>query len=132
MTLTTIVFCIFALVTTPTSSCRAPRSWAVSLAAAVSFAITPSSIRSRGAVFSPARSLFSLPAVSSTPLPGRTKAESAGGKSARQARAAGFRAHSHSCRGIFRHGAPLEFLRAGDELRRDRQLVGRKLHGFLR
>src|ERR1700677_957579 len=136
-----MVFCILVLVTIPSSSCRTPRSRAVSTGAAfaapaVSFSITPSSIQSRAATSWSARNRASLPAASSTLPPVPSTAENAAGKSARTARPAGFRARSCSVRDTSRcllaYVPPLQFLRPRHKLRPDRQLVRRQTHRLLR
>src|ERR1700723_4156590 len=123
-------FFVFELVPTPTSSCLVPRCWALCGAACVSFAIRPSSVQLRAAASSPARDPFALPSSSSALRPDRRKSESATEKPVQQARAAAVQARLRSSPGTFPLCGPLEFLRPGNELGSDRQLVGCKLHGF--
>src|SRR2546430_12750909 len=80
-TSTTIVFCIFALVTLPVSTVRSPRSATGALC--VSVVITPSllSALARAPVSSPAPDLFSLHEAASALPPVPLKAGSAAGKS---------------------------------------------------
>src|SRR6266850_206790 len=128
-TSTTIVFSIFALVTLPVSTVRSPRSAVAALC--VSVVITPSSVPVRAGVFSPAPDLFSLRAAASALPLARWKAGTAAGKSAPSNPCAAPAARLCLLRGSSQFAAAsLKPSRAGNEFRRDRQLVRRQTHGF--
>src|SRR6266850_2176526 len=136
-TSTTIVFSIFALVTLPVSTVRSPRSAA---ALCVSVVITPSlpfvaaqqpTVPVRAEVFSPAPDPFSLRATASALPLVRWKAGTAAGKSAPSNPCAAPAARLCLLRGSSQFAAAsLKPSRAGNEFRRDRQLVRRQTHGF--
>src|SRR6266849_9921559 len=128
-TSTTIVFSIFALVTLPVSTVRSPRSAPAALC--VSVVITPSSVPGRAATSSPAPDLFSLRATASALPLVRWKAGIAAGKSAPSNPCAAPAIHPYPLRGSSQFAAAsLKPSRAGNEFRRDRQLVRRQTHGF--
>src|SRR5260370_35355960 len=131
-TSTTIVFCIFALVTLPVRTVLSPRSATGALC--VSVVIKPSllSVRAREPVFSLAQDLFSLhEAASALPLV-PWKAESAAGKSSPSGPSAAPAIRPRPLRGSFQcAAASLKPSRAGNELRGNRQLVRRQSHRFL-
>src|SRR5580704_8880485 len=138
-TSTTIVFSILALVTLPVSTVRSPRSSAVALG--VSVVITPSlpfaaakqlTVLVRAAASLPAPDLFWLHAdASALPLvPWRVG--NAAGKSAPSALCAARSILPCPLRGSFQFAAAsLKPSRAGNELRRNRQLVRRQSQRFL-
>src|SRR6267378_4839096 len=127
-TSTTIVFSIFALVTLPVSTVRSPRSAA---ALCVSVVITPSSVPVRAEVFSPAPDLSSLRAAASALPLARWKAGTAAGKSAPSNPCAAPATLPCPPRGSSQFAAAsLKPSCAGNEFRRDRQLVRRQTHGF--
>src|SRR6266436_1676395 len=128
-TSTTMVFSIFALVTLPVSTVRSPRSAAAALC--VSVVITPSSVLVRAGVFSPAPDLSSLRAAASALLLARWKAETVVGKSAPSNPCAAPATLPCPLRGSSQFAAAsLKPSCAGNEFRRDRQLVRRQTHGF--
>src|SRR5712664_1036479 len=128
-TSTTIVFSIFALVTLPVSTVRSPRSAAAALC--VSVVITPSSVLVRAGVFSPAPDLSSLRAAASAPPLARWKAGIAAGKSAPSNPCAAPATLPCPLRGSSQFAAAsLKPSRAGNEFRRNRQLVRRQTHGL--
>src|SRR5260370_3392065 len=131
-TSTTIVFCIFALVTLPVRTVVSAGSATGALC--VSVVIKPSllSVRAREPVFSLAQDLFSLhEAASALPLV-PWKAESAGGQSSRSGPSAAPAIRPRPLRGSFQcAAASLNPSRAGNELRGNRQLVRRQSHRFL-
>src|SRR6266481_2531034 len=138
-TSTTIVFSIFALVTLPMSTVRSPRS--ADAALCVSVVITPSlpfaaaeqpTVPGRAATSSPAPDLFSLRAAASALPLAQWKAGIAAGKSAPSIPCAVPAARLCPLRGSSQFAAAsLKPSRAGNEFRRDRQLVRRQPHGFL-
>src|SRR6266481_6460809 len=137
-TSTTIVFSIFALVTLPVSTVRSPRSAAAALC--VSVVITLSlpfaaaeqpTVPGRAEVFSPAPDLFSLRATASALPLVRWKAGTAAGKSAPSNPCAAPAARLCPLRGSSQFAAAsLKPSRAGNEFRRDRQLVRRQTHSL--
>src|SRR6266481_1436520 len=128
-TSTTIVFSIFALVTLPVSTVRSPRSAPAALC--VSVVITPSSIPARAATSLHAPDLFSLRAAASALPLARWKAGTAAGKSAPSNPCAAPAARLCLLRGSSQFAAAsLKPSRAGNEFRRNRQLVRRQTHGF--
>src|SRR5229473_5095215 len=131
-TSTTIVFCIFALVTLPVRTVLSPRSETVALC--VSVVITPSllSVRAREPVFSPAPDLSSLhEAALALPL-APSKAGSAAGKSSPSNPFVAPAIRPRPLRGSFQYAAAsLKPSCAGYEFRGNRQLVRRQPHGFL-
>src|SRR6267378_1148802 len=128
-TSTTIVFSILALVTLPVSTVRSPRSAAAVLC--VSLVITPSSVLVRAEVFSPAPDLSSLRAAASAPPLARWKAGTADGKSAPSNPCAAPATLPCPLRGSSQFAAAsLKPSCAGNEFRRDRQLVRRQTHGL--
>src|SRR6266568_866853 len=130
-TSTTMVFCIFALVTLPVSMVRSPRSAIGALC--VSVVITPSllSARARERVFSPAPDLFSLHgAASALPLV-LLKAGSAAGKSSPSSPSAAPAVRPRLLRESFQYAAAsLKPSRAGNEFRGNRQFVRRQSQSF--
>src|SRR5713226_8724205 len=131
-TSTTMVFCIFALVTLPVRMVRSPRPATGALG--VSVVITPSllSALARERVFSPAPDLFSLHgAASGLPLV-PSKAGSAAGKSFPSGPSPAPAVRPRRLRGSSQYAAAsLKPSCAGDEFRGNRQLVRRQPHGFL-
>src|SRR6267378_2575586 len=128
-TSTTIVFSIFALVTLPVSTVRSPRSAVAALC--VSVVITPSSIPVLAGVFSPAPDLFSLRAAASALPPAQWKAGTVDGKSAPSNPCAAPAVLPCPLRGSSQFAAAsLKPSCAGNEFRRDGQLVRRQAHGF--
>src|SRR6267378_1513699 len=137
-TSTTIVFSIFALVTLPVSTVRSPRSAAAALC--VSVVITPSlpfaaaeqpTVPGRATTFSPAPDLSSLRAAASALPLARWKAGTAAGKSAPSNPCAAPATLPCPLRGSSQFAAAsLKPSCAGNEFRRDRQLVRRQTHGF--
>src|SRR5216684_2779877 len=131
-TSTTMVFCIFALVTLPVRMVRSPRSATGALC--VSVVITPSllSALARERVSSPAPDLFSLHGAASAPPLVPSKAGSAAGKSFPSSPSAAPAIHPRPLRGSFQFAAAsLKPSCAGNELRGNRQLVRRQSQGFL-
>src|SRR5438445_4140587 len=131
-TSTTIVFCIFALITLPVRMVLSPRSATGALC--VSLVITPSllSALAREPVFSPAPDLFSLHEDASGLPPARSKAGSANGKSSPSSPSAAPAVRPRPLRESFQSAAAsLKPSRAGNEFRGNRQLVRRQPHGFL-
>src|SRR5260370_16042652 len=132
-TSTTIVFCIFALVTLPVRIVRSPRSATGALC--VSFVITPSllSALARGPVSLPAPDLFSLHATASVPRLALSKAGSAAGKSSPSNPSAVPAARLRPLRESSQYAAPsLKPSCAGNKFRGNRQLVRRQAQSFLR
>src|SRR5882762_11465260 len=137
-TSTTIVFSIFALVTLPVSTVRSPRSAAAALC--VSVVITPSlpfaaaeqpTVPGRATTFSPAPDLSSLRAAASALPLARWKAGTAAGKSAPSNPCAAPATLPCPLRGSSQFAAAsLKPSCAGNEFRRDRQLMCRQTHGF--
>src|SRR5712664_1007915 len=131
-TSTTIVFCIFALVTLPVRIVLSPRSATGALC--VSVVITPYllSVRAREPVSSPAPDPFSLhEAASALPLV-PSKAGSATGKSSPSNPFVAPAVLPRPLRGSFQYAAAsLKRSCAGYEFRGNRQLVRRQPHGFL-
>src|SRR5437667_1083701 len=131
-TSTTIVFCIFALVTLPVRTVRSPRSATGALC--VSVVITPSllSALAREPVSSPAPDLFSLPEAASALPPVLLKAGSATGKSSPSGLSPGPvirpRPLRESCQCA---AASLKPSCAGYEFRGNRQFVRRQSQSFL-
>src|SRR5204863_4644997 len=131
-TSTTIVFCIFALVTLPVRTVRSPRSATGALC--VSVVITPSllSALAREPVSSPAPDLFSLHEAASALPPVPLKAGSAAGKSSPSSPSAvpaiRPRPLRESCQCA---AASLKPSCAGYKFRGNRQLVRRQSQSFL-
>src|SRR5882757_9219151 len=131
-TSTTIVFCIFALVTLPVRMVLSPRSATGALC--VSFVITPSllSALAREPVFSHAPDLFSLHEGASALPPGPSKAGTADGKSSPSNPSAAPAVRPRPLRESFQYdAASLKLSRAGYEFRGDRQLVRCQSQRFL-
>src|SRR6266853_1960803 len=130
-TSTTIVFCIFALVTLPVRMVRSPRSATGALC--VSVVITPSllSALAREPVFSPAPDPFSLhEAASALPLV-PSKAGSAAGKSSPSGPSAGPAIRPRPLRESCQYAAAsLKPSCAGYEFRGNGQLVRRQSQSF--
>src|SRR5437764_877045 len=128
---TTMVFSIFVLVTLPVSTMRSPRVSAV--AAGVWVTIMIASITGRAAASLPAPTLTLPRVAASAPPPGLCSTENAAGKCARSALCAALRALPCPPREFFQcAAASLESSRAGDESRRDGQLVRRQSERFPR
>src|SRR6266403_1652745 len=137
-TSTTIVFSLFALVTLPVSTVRSPRS--ADAALCVSVVITPSlpfaaaeqpPVPWRAATSSPAPDLFSLRAAASALPLAQWKAGIAAGKSAPSIPCAAPAARLCPLRGSSQFAAAsLKPSRAGNEFRRDRQLVRCQPHSL--
>src|SRR5258708_7495695 len=131
-TSTTIVFCIFALVTLPVRMVLSPRSATGALC--VSVVITPSllSVRAREPVFSPAPDLFSLHEAASALPPVPSTAGSATGKSSPSNLFAAPAVRPRPLRESFQYAAAsLKPSRAGNEFRGNGQLVRRQSQSFL-
>src|SRR5260370_590043 len=131
-TSTTMVFCIFALVTLPVSMVRSPRPATGTLC--VSVVITPSllSALARERVFSPAPDLFSLHEVASALPLVPSKAGSAAGKSSPSGPSAAPAVRPRPLRESFQcAAASFKPSRAGNEFRGNGQLVRRQPQSFL-
>src|SRR5258708_9070001 len=131
-TSTTIVFCIFALVTLPVRMVRSPRSATGALC--VSVVITPSllSVRAREPAFSRAPDPLSFHATASALPLVLSKAGSAAGKSSPLNLFAAPAVRPRPLRGSSQYAAAsLKPSCAGNEFRGNRQLVRRQPHGFL-